>query len=55
MLEEVALGHGLIATGGSDYHAFGDDSEAMIGTLSIPEDSLQQLFSLADKHSLQSI
>jgi predicted metal-dependent phosphoesterase TrpH len=55
MLEKVALGHGLIATGGSDYHAFGDDSEAMIGTLSIPEDSLQQLFSLADKHSLQSI
>ena len=54
MLEKVALHHGLIATGGSDYHAFGDGLEAMIGEITVPPDSLQQLFSVANKHSPQS-
>jgi predicted metal-dependent phosphoesterase TrpH len=54
-LAEVARNHGLITTGGSDYHAFEDDSEAMIGEVLVPQSSLQQLFSLASKHNPQYV
>jgi predicted metal-dependent phosphoesterase TrpH len=53
MLEKVALSHGLVPTGGSDYHAFEDGSEAMIGEVQVPPGSIQQLYSLAEKYSAQ--
>jgi len=50
-LLRVAERHGLVATGGSDYHAFGDGQEPMIGSAELPSQYLEQLFTLADKHS----
>ncbi|MFC1846378.1 PHP domain-containing protein, partial [Chloroflexota bacterium] len=35
-MKEMAGRYGLIPTGGSDYHAFGDNSEAMIGSALAP-------------------
>lgn len=43
----------LIPTGGTDYHAFSDETEVMLGTRLTPPDSLEKLFSLADPHSLE--
>ena len=54
-LRKIADQNSLITTGGSDYHAFGDDSEVMIGQVQPPSQSVKQLFSMADKHSLNLI
>lgn len=54
-LLEVAEKYELIPTGGSDYHAFGDGSEVMIGGALAPSRSVEQLFDLADKHNLELI
>jgi predicted metal-dependent phosphoesterase TrpH len=35
--------HKLLATGGSDFHAFGGDNEAILGSISLPADTLQKL------------
>lgn len=43
----------LIPTGGTDYHAFSDDTEVMLGTRLAPSDSLEKLFALADPHNLE--
>lgn len=42
----------LIPTGGTDYHAFGHSSEVMIGQALTPPESVERLFTLADKRSL---
>ena len=47
--------NGLVSTGGTDYHAFGDSSEVMIGDVLVPVKSVEQLFALADKRSLELI
>ena len=52
-LLKVAKQHALITTGGTDYHAFGDGSEVMIGGALTPPESLEQLFALADKRGLE--
>jgi len=39
--------HGLITTGGSDYHHFCDDREVSLGSVDIPEDSISELFQSA--------
>lgn len=39
--------YGLLTTGGSDYHHFGDDREISIGAVDIPIDSIKRLFSSA--------
>ena len=52
-LLKVAGQYNLIPTGGTDYHAFGDDSEVMIGGALTPPNSVEQLFARADKHSLE--
>lgn len=36
--------HGLLTTGGSDYHHFGDDREVPLGQVDIPGDSIRMLF-----------
>ena len=52
-LLKIAEQFGLVPTGGSDYHAFNDGSEVMIGEVLTPPQSLEQLYALADKHSLE--
>jgi hypothetical protein len=54
-LAKIARQYDLIATGGTDYHAFGDDLEVGIGTRLTPASSVEQLFALASKHSLDLI
>ena len=51
----IAQEYGLVATGGTDYHAFGDGSEVMIGEALVPPQSVEQLFALADERSLELI
>ena len=41
--------HGLLTTGGSDYHHFGDNREVALGKVDIPEESIRALFQLAGK------
>ena len=36
--------HGLLTTGGSDYHHFGDDREVSLGQVDIPGDSIRMFF-----------
>ena len=43
----LANKHGLITTGGSDYHGIDDSTETMIGGADVPEESVEQLISLA--------
>ena len=52
-LTKFAGQYGLVTTGGSDYHAFGDGVETMIGGAQPPLQSVKQLISLADKRSLE--
>jgi len=52
-LLKIAEQFSLIPTGGSDYHAFDDGSEVMIGEVLTPPQSLEQLYALANKHSLE--
>ena len=52
-LLEIAERYGLIPTGGTDYHAFEDGLEVMIGETSPPSQSVERLFALADKHCLE--
>jgi len=41
--------HGLLTTGGSDYHHFGDDREVPLGQVDIPGDSIRILFQYAGR------
>lgn len=52
-LLKVAKRYNLIPTGGTDYHAFDDGSEVEIGGALTPPQSVERLFALADKHSLE--
>ncbi len=54
-LAGIASRNNLIMTGGTDYHAFGDDSEVMLGAALAPEDSVRQLYAMADRHCLDLI
>ncbi len=48
-IEAIALEHRLIATGGSDYHGFGDDTETLLGGVTVPPRAIERLFTLAGK------
>ena len=52
-LLRIAEQYELVTTGGTDYHAFGDASEVMIGEALAPPQSVERLFALADKRSLE--
>jgi predicted metal-dependent phosphoesterase TrpH len=41
--ERVAREHGLIETGGSDYHGFGDRDDERFGTYTVPATRLDRL------------
>ncbi len=40
----IAKRFSLVTTGGTDYHAFGDSSEIMIGAILTPPEALERLF-----------
>ncbi len=48
-LKSIASKYNLIATGGSDYHGFGDSTETMLGEPAVPLWAVEQLFGLAGK------
>jgi len=48
-IKAIASEHRLIATGGSDYHGFGDDTETLLGGIAVPPWAVEQLFTLAGK------
>jgi hypothetical protein len=54
-LARLAEKHGLIATGGSDYHGFGDSGETMMGGAAVPMESAERLMALAEKRALKII
>jgi len=54
-LLKIAGQYGLVPTGGTDYHAFGYSSEIIIGEALAPRQSVEQLFALVDKRSLELI
>lgn len=45
----MAQRHGLIATGGSDYHGLDNNTETMIGGADVPMKSAEQLIALAEQ------
>ena len=45
----LANQHGLLTTGGSDYHHFRDDREVPLGQVDVPEDSIRALFQYAGR------
>ncbi len=52
-LVRLAEEHGLIVTGGSDYHGLGGSDETDMGGTAVPEDSVEQLIALAKKRNLE--
>jgi len=49
-LLQFAKKYNLITTGGTDYQAFGDGLETMIGDTLAPTESVELLFTLAGKN-----
>ena len=49
-LARLADRYNLIATGGSDYHGLDDANETMLGDAGVPEESAEQIISLAQQH-----
>ena len=54
-LVSLADRHGLIATGGSDYHGLGGIGEAMIGGVNVPMASAERLIALAEQRALKAV
>ena len=54
-LAGLAEKNGLIATGGSDYHGFGDSGETMMGGAAVPMASAERLMALARQRGLKVI
>ena len=53
-LVKLAEKHGLIATGGSDYHGLDDNAEVMVGAANVPMESAKKLISLAEQRALKT-
>ena len=51
---KMAARHGLLTTGGTDYHHFQDDREVLPGSADIPVSSIERLFAAAGKTFGQS-
>ncbi|MDD5038966.1 MAG: PHP domain-containing protein [Dehalococcoidales bacterium] len=49
----LAKKHGLIATGGSDYHGLDASTETMIGGADVPMKSAEQLIALAEQRAIK--
>ncbi len=52
-LVSLANKHGLITTGGSDYHGLDASTETMIGGVDVPTESVKQLIVLAEQRALE--
>jgi len=52
-LVSLADRHGLIATGGSDYHGLDDSDETMLGSVDVPVESAERLTALAKQRTLR--
>ena len=50
-LVSLADRHGLITTGGSDYHGLDNSTETMIGGADVPIESAEQLIALAEQQA----
>ena len=48
-LVTIANKHGLIISGGSDFHGLGDNSETPIGGVDVPTEGVEQLIALAQE------
>jgi 3',5'-nucleoside bisphosphate phosphatase len=46
---KLAQKYGLIATGGTDYHAMGEPGEMMMGGVEVPMTAVEQLYDLKEK------
>jgi predicted metal-dependent phosphoesterase TrpH len=53
-LVSLADKHGLIATGGSDYHGLDDNAETMLGGADVPMEAVEKLISLAEQRMLRT-
>jgi len=49
----LAYKHGMIATGGTDYHGLDETTETMMGGMDVPEQAVEQLVALAEKRGLR--
>lgn len=52
-LVKLADEHGLITTGGSDYHGLGESGETMMGGVDVPMKSAERLIALAEQRALR--
>ena len=52
-LVNLANKHGLITTGGSDYHGLDASTETMIGGVDVPIESVEKLIALAEQRALE--
>ena len=52
---QLAAKHGLIASGGSDFHGLGDDNETPIGGVDVPFDCAEHLMALERQRSQEMI
>lgn len=52
-LVRLAEEHGLIVTGGTDYHGIDDKNEVMLGGVDVPMASVEKLIARADKDMLK--
>ena len=48
-LVDIAKRHGLITSGGSDFHGFGGGKETPIGGVDVPSDCVEQLIARAEQ------
>ncbi len=53
-LARMAEKHGLIATGGSDYHGIDENTETMLGEAGVPPDCARKLLALAERQGLRT-
>ncbi|HUU64796.1 MAG TPA: PHP domain-containing protein [Dehalococcoidales bacterium] len=53
-LVSLADQHGLIVTGGSDYHGLGEIGEMMMGGVDVPMGSAERLIALAERRALKT-
>ena len=51
----LAYKHGLIATGGTDYHGIDETTETMIGGADVPSRAAEQLIALAVQRGLKTV
>ncbi|HEM62022.1 MAG TPA: PHP domain-containing protein [Chloroflexi bacterium] len=49
MLARLARQHGLVPTGGTDFHGYGEEAMEVLGEVPVPQDSVERLRVLANR------